>query len=143
MSARIVLVLDAAASTLEYALVDVDRERTIADGRIDGIGTPDATASHTEHFFAEPGEPTLTVLAATAESRVDAADPDAAIAVLLDQFRRHGPSLDEVRPVAVARVGVDGGPGSEALTALPGILQIPVAAADSPLHAARQATARI
>ena len=143
MSARIVLVLDAAASTLEYALVDVDRERTIADGRIDGIGTPDATASHTEHFFAEPGEPALTVLSATAESRVHAADPDAAIAVLFDQFRTHGPSLDEFRPIAVARVGAHDVAASAAPSALPGIPQVPVAAAASPLHAARLATARI
>ncbi|QMU96081.1 hypothetical protein FVO59_01880 [Microbacterium esteraromaticum] len=138
MSARIVLVLDASASALEYALVDVDRRRILADGRVDRIGSADAEASHTVHFFAEPGEPAPTVLSATAGEAVAVDGPDAVMRVVLDQFTRHGPSLDESRPIAVAQVGDEGGIRSASTTAFPGIPQHSAPGADSPLIAARR-----
>lgn len=139
MSARIVLVLDAAASKIEYALVDTELGRVLADGRVDGVGSTDASVRHTEHFFAQPGEPALTVLSATARTTVPIPDPSAAIRTLLDQFAQHGPSLDGCGPIAIAILSADDDLRTGATAALPGIPQLTVPDADSPLDAARRA----
>lgn len=138
MSARLILVLDAAASTIEYALVDAVRDRILADGMVHGSAPTEASVRHTVHFYAEPGEPAPTVLSATAETQIEVRSPDARVRAILDQFRRHGPSLDENPPAAYALVSDVDWLHAAVGAVLPGIAQVPVPAAvrreGPPLH---------
>lgn len=91
-----VLVINAGSSSLKYQLLDADTGATEASGLIERIGEPDSYSKHS---------------GPDGEHRRDVGCPDhrAAFAVLGENFRDHGPRLDDVRLTAVGHRVVHGG----------------------------------
>jgi len=96
-----VLVVNSGSSSLKYQLIDLagGDDRRLASGLVERIGHDDARATHTT------GHPDA------GSFKIDApvADHDAAFAMMLEAFDRHGPSLAEYAPVAVGHRVVQGG----------------------------------
>ena len=91
-----VLVINAGSSSLKYQLVDAATGSALARGTVERIGERGSRATH-----ASGGE-THT------EERPIGSHRDA-LAIVADMFRDHGPSLDDIRLLAVGHRVVHGG----------------------------------
>ena len=93
---RVVLVLNAGSSSLKYSLVEADTGRALGSGLVERIGESSAVLTH----HGRDGD-----------SRVEQPMPshEAALDGVLDAFKSHGPSLDEVPLAAVGHRVVHGG----------------------------------
>ena len=97
-----VLVVNSGSSSLKYQLIELDGgdDSRLASGLIERIGHDDARAKHTTTGHPDAGSFTIDA---------PVADHDAAFAMMLEAFERHGPSLTEHPPVAVGHRVVQGG----------------------------------
>ncbi|WP_394550915.1 acetate/propionate family kinase [Agromyces sp. MMS24-JH15] len=100
----VVLVVNSGSSSFKYQLIDVDASRTLASGLVERIGEAEGRAVHKVPQDAPGG-------ASTSESERTLPIPDhtAGFGVMLEAFAEHGPSLEEVPPVAVGHRVVQGG----------------------------------
>jgi len=119
----IVLVANSGSSSFKYQLIDVALSETLASGLIERIG---ADGGHARHANAD----------GTWETAVDVRDHFAAFDVMLAAFADHGPSLDEVVPVAVGHRVVQGGARFFEPTVLTPLVKINIdeLSALAPLH---------
>lgn len=114
----IVLVVNSGSSSFKYQLLDMaaapggagsPEGRVLASGLVERIGQGTGHAIHTVRNWAEPGEPSPTVLESTHEIERPIPDHTVGFEVMLEAFAQHGPSLDEHAPVAVGHRVVHGG----------------------------------
>ena len=93
----VVLVINSGSSSFKYQLVDTDSGASLASGLVERIGQDQGRAVHVDASGAE-SERTLPI-----------PDHTAGFQAMLDAFGAHGPSLQEVRPVAIGHRVVHGG----------------------------------
>ena len=91
-----VLVINSGSSSLKYQLVEVAQGTALASGLVERIGEPDSVITH-QHGTE------------SVRTELDIRDHSAALAAVLDQFTRIGPSLHSVGIEAVGHRTVHGG----------------------------------
>jgi acetate kinase len=96
----VVLVINSGSSSLKYQLVEVDTGDSLASGIVERVGREGGTARHER--FDPDGRGRW-------DASAEASDHDAAFAVMLAAFAAHGPSLEQLPPVAVGHRVVQGG----------------------------------
>jgi len=103
----VVLVVNSGSSSFKYQLIDMDAEAVLAAGLVERIGQTMGESTHTVRFRGDGPAPAVT----DATYRRDLPIPDhtAGFRVMLDAFDEHGPSLEELAPVAVGHRVVHGG----------------------------------
>src|SRR5699024_4010104 len=92
-----VLVFNSGSSSVKYALIDPERETTLASGLVERVGRDDAELHHRTG-------------GTTVEHPVDAVDHTSAIEAVVDAFATAGPDLAAAGITTVGHRVVMGGP---------------------------------
>ncbi|SFR35518.1 acetate kinase [Microbacterium azadirachtae] len=93
----VVLVINSGSSSFKYQLVDTGSDSALASGLVERIGQDQGRAVHVDATGAET------------ERILPIPDHTAGFQVMLDAFAEHGPSLQDVAPMAVGHRVVHGG----------------------------------
>src|SRR6478609_279458 len=130
----VVLVVNSGSSSFKYQLIDMDAEAVLAAGLVERIGQTMGESTHTVRFRGDGPAPAVT----DATYRRDLPIPDhtAGFRVMLDAFDEHGPSLEELAPVAVGHRVVHGGARFFEPTLITALVEINIdeLSALAPLH---------
>lgn len=97
----VVLVINSGSSSLKYQLIEAESGVPLASGIVERIGREGGTARHERASTGSANQ--------RWDASAEASDHDAAFAVMLAAFAAHGPSLDEVPPIAIGHRVVQGG----------------------------------
>ena len=104
-----VLVINSGSSSFKYQLIEMHPETTLASGLIERIGETSGGATHTVRRVTAREEEPADTSPEGFERELPIADHTAGFAIMIDEFRAHGPSLTEHPPVVVGHRVVHGG----------------------------------